>query len=106
MRPLPVPEDGVDAGTVAHCHPPLRHRPAYHMRPSIESLVATTLNIPEDQVTPESDMTTLQNWDSLGHINLVLAIEETFGVIVDEDAVVELISVRAIREFVERSTAA
>jgi len=73
--------------------------------PSIESLIASTLDIPAEQVTPESDMTTLQNWDSLGHINLVLAIEETYGVIVDEDAVVELISVRAIREFVERATA-
>jgi citrate synthase len=51
-------------------------------------------------------MSTLQNWDSLGHINLVLAIEETYGVIVDEDAVVELTSVRAIRDFVERAASA
>ena len=76
------------------------------MPPTVESLIASTLNIPVDQVTPESDMTTLQNWDSLGHINLVLAIEETYGVIVDEDAVVELTSVRAIRDFVDRATAA
>lgn len=74
------------------------------MPPTIESLIASTLNVPIDQVTPESDMTTLQNWDSLGHINLVLAIEETYGVIVDEDAVVELTSVRAIRDFVEQAT--
>lgn len=76
------------------------------MAPTIEALIASTLNIPLDEVTPESDMTTLQNWDSLGHINLVLAIEETYGVIVDEDAVVELTSVRAIRDFVERASAA
>jgi citrate synthase len=76
-------------------------RPA--MRPSIEALIASTFNIPIEQVTPDSDMSTLQNWDSLGHINLVLAIEEAYGVVVDEDAVVELTSVRAIREFVERT---
>lgn len=74
------------------------------MPPDIEALIASTLNIPVGQVTDESDMSTLKNWDSLGHINLVLAIEEAYGVIVDEDAVVEITSVRAIREFVERAT--
>jgi citrate synthase len=76
------------------------------MSPPIEELIASTLNVPIAQVTPDSDMSTLQNWDSLGHINLVLAIEETYGVVVDEDAVVELTSVRAIRDFVERATGA
>jgi citrate synthase len=73
------------------------------MPPAIEALIASTLNVPVEQVTEDSDMTTLQNWDSLGHINLVLAIEEAYGVVVDEDAVVEITSVRAIREFVERA---
>jgi citrate synthase len=73
------------------------------MPPAIEALIASTLNVPVEQVTEDSDMSTLQNWDSLGHINLVLAIEEAYGVIIDEDAVVELTSVRAIREFVERA---
>lgn len=73
------------------------------MPPTIEQLIATTLNIPIEQVRPDSDMTTLQNWDSLGHINLVLALEANYGVVVDEDAVIELTSVSAIREFVERA---
>jgi citrate synthase len=73
------------------------------MPPAIEALIASTLNVPVEQVTEDSDMSTLQNWDSLGHINLVLAIEEAYGVVVDEDAVVEITSVRAIREFVERA---
>ena len=76
------------------------------MRPAVEALIASTLNIPVEQVTDESDMSTLQNWDSLGHINLVLAIEETYGIIVDEDAVLELTSVRAIRDFVARAASA
>ena len=76
------------------------------MRPAVEALIASTLNIPVEQVTEESDMSTLQNWDSLGHINLVLAIEETYGIIVDEDAVLELTSVRAIRDFVARAASA
>jgi citrate synthase len=76
------------------------------MPPTIESLVAATFNVPADQVTEDSDMASLPAWDSLGHINLVLAIEEAYGVVVDEDAVVEITSVRAIRDFLERTTAA
>jgi len=76
------------------------------MPPTVESLVTATLNVPADQVTEDSDMASTPNWDSLGHINLVLAIEEAYGVVVDEDAVVEITSVRAIRDFLERATAA
>ncbi len=76
------------------------------MPPTIESLIASTLDIPVEQVTEDSDMSTIPKWDSLGHINLVLAIEEAYGVVVDEDAIVEITSVRAIREFVERAATA
>lgn len=76
------------------------------MPPTIEALIASTLDIPAEQVTEESDMTTIPKWDSLGHINLVLAIEEAYGVVIDEDAIVELTSVRAIRDFVERAATA
>ena len=76
------------------------------MPPTIEALIASTLDVPVEQVTEDSDMTTITKWDSLGHINLVLAIEEAYGVVIDEDAIVELTSVRAIREFVERAATA
>lgn len=74
------------------------------MSHDVEALIASTLDVPVEQVTEDSDMSTLPKWDSMGHINLVLAIEEAYGVVVDEDAVVELTSVRAIREFLANAT--
>lgn len=75
------------------------------MPPSVEHVIASTLGVLETDVTPESDMTTLPKWDSVGHINLILALEQEYGVTIDEDAIIELTSVQAIREFVSRNAA-
>jgi len=73
------------------------------MQADVTALIASTLDIPVERVTDDSDMSALPDWDSVAHINLMLAIEERFGVVVDEDAMVELTSVRAIREYLERA---
>lgn len=82
----------------------IRRNESIAMAYDVEALIASTLNIPVEQVTEDSDMSTVPNWDSMGHINLVLAIEEAYGVVVDEEAVVELTSVRAIRDFLASAT--
>jgi acyl carrier protein len=50
-------------------------------------LMAAVLKVDESAITPDASMDTLKSWDSLRHMNLVLAIEEEFNVsIPDEDA--------------------
>lgn len=49
--------------------------------------MATVLDVPVENINADASMDTIENWDSLHHMSLVLALEETFGVsIPDEEA--------------------
>ena len=53
----------------------------------LKQVIATVLSVSPDAIGPDASQDTLKSWDSLKHMNLVLAIEQTFGVeIPDEDA--------------------
>jgi acyl carrier protein len=54
---------------------------------TLKQVMATLLQVEPSAITPDASMDTIANWDSLRHMNLVLALEEEFGVsIPDEDA--------------------
>jgi acyl carrier protein len=58
-----------------------------NMESTLKSVMATVLGIPADAISDDTSMDTVESWDSIKHMNLVLAIEEEFGVsIPDEDA--------------------
>ena len=65
----------------------------------IARLVASTLGIPVERVTDDLAFSEVAEWDSLNHVNLMLALEAALGTEIDEDRMVELTSVLAIREF-------
>ena len=49
--------------------------------------MATVLQVDVESIGPDTDMDTVESWDSLKHLTLVLALESEFGVsIPDEDA--------------------
>jgi acyl carrier protein len=53
----------------------------------LRQVMATVLNVGIDMIGDDSSMDNVPTWDSLRHMNLVLALEEEFGVsIPDEDA--------------------
>jgi acyl carrier protein len=53
----------------------------------LKQVMATLLKVDAESIGPESSMDNIPNWDSLRHMNLVLALEEEFGVTIpDEDA--------------------
>jgi acyl carrier protein len=53
----------------------------------LKVLIATMLNVDATTINEDSSMDNVPNWDSLRHMNLVLALEEEFKVTIpDEDA--------------------
>ena len=53
----------------------------------LKQVMAAILEINAGEIDSDSSMDTVKNWDSLRHMNLVLALEEEFAVqIPDEDA--------------------
>ena len=62
----------------------------------LQDAIATTLNIDPAKVTESSSAENLTAWDSLGHVNLMMAIEQTFDIYLDVEDFPKLTSVEAI----------
>ena len=50
------------------------------MIPRVQKLVAELFRLPAEQVTPETSPDSIPEWDSLQHLNLVLLLEQEFGI--------------------------
>ena len=66
------------------------------MEAKVFKVISTVMNVPLDQVTLESSTETINSWDSLKQMTLMLSLEEAFGVTFDDDLVSELTSVRNV----------
>ena len=63
----------------------------------IKRVMAQTFRVGVDEITDETTPETLAAWDSLQHMNLILALEAEFGTEFDEAVLYELTSLTAIR---------
>ena len=68
------------------------------MNDRVFRVVSQVLNVPLAQINVESSPDNLKEWDSLKHMNLVLALEEEFDVQFSEDQIVEMLDVGLIIE--------
>ena len=63
----------------------------------IYNIVSQVFGVPIVEITDESSADTIETWDSLNSLNLVLALEAEFGVSLSPDDAVEMLSVGLIR---------
>jgi acyl carrier protein len=64
----------------------------------IREAIATTLDIDPAEVTATSSDKTLPAWDSLAHVNLMVALEDTFDIQLEPEDFPKLNSVPGIVE--------
>ncbi len=69
----------------------------------VQDLLAESLQVPPDLVTSDLAFGDLPQWDSLGHMEIILRLEERFGVAVDTDTIAQLISVPEICKYLEEN---
>lgn len=67
----------------------------------LKDVIAAMLRVPATEIGPESSMDTIDSWDSLRHMNLVLALEEEFGVFVPDEEAAEITSYKLIKLVLE-----
>jgi acyl carrier protein len=65
------------------------------MPPSLIELVATVLDVSPDQLVPQTGPKTLTKWDSLAHVTIVAAVEQTYDV---QLTMPEILSVQSIKD--------
>jgi acyl carrier protein len=63
---------------------------------AIGDLISDTLVVPRDQVTDNFTYGDIPEWDSMGHMNLMMALEENFNIQITADTITNLVSIPAI----------
>jgi acyl carrier protein len=66
------------------------------MNEKLKLLVAEILAIPADSIDADTSAKTQSRWDSLRHMNLMFAIEESYGVRFEDEEIARLVSVSSI----------
>lgn len=75
------------------------------MDEEVEGLVAEVLRIPAATITDDLAMKNLDVWDSLKHMELVISLEQSFGLQLSFDEIVRMQSVGEIKRVLrERSS--
>jgi acyl carrier protein len=77
------------------------------LRENVKRVMAATFRVPASRVPDDASPQNVAGWDSLGHIELMLALEMEFKVPLPTEAIIELVSLEAIEGFLrERAHAA
>ena len=63
----------------------------------IKSVMATVFETSADTINDETTMDTLEKWDSLRHLNFVLALEDEFDVCIPDEEVGDMTSYKLVK---------
>jgi acyl carrier protein len=64
----------------------------------LQEALAATLRVPIDDITEITTHEDLAAWDSLGHVNVMMTLEQTFDIVLEVEDFPKLDSVPAIIE--------
>jgi acyl carrier protein len=71
----------------------------------VQGVFADLFQLPADAITRETSQPTLADWDSMQHLNVILALEETFALAFDPEDMERMTSVTAIAAVIRRKQA-
>ena len=62
----------------------------------VKSVISAVFEIPADKIGEESSPDNIESWDSLKHMNMVVALEDEFNIQFTDDELIELINMKLI----------
>lgn len=68
----------------------------------VRRIASDIFGVRADTITAESSPETIETWDSMQHLNLVLAIEEKFGVQLEPEDIERMKNIGAVAALVEK----
>ncbi|MDQ3363868.1 MAG: acyl carrier protein [Myxococcota bacterium] len=72
----------------------------------VRTVIAATFGVPAAELSDTSSSESIDSWDSMNHLHLIVALEGEFGVSFEPEQAVELTSVRAIERALRDAGAA
>lgn len=67
----------------------------------VRGIAADVFSLPAGSIMPASSPETIASWDSIQHLNLVLALEERFGMQVTPEEIEQMRTIGQVAELVE-----
>ena len=71
------------------------------MEERIRTIMSAVFDLPLESINDESSPDSIESWDSLKHINLVVALEEEFEINFTDNEILEIINFKLIKKIVE-----
>jgi acyl carrier protein len=68
----------------------------------VREIASDIFGIKAEKITAQSSPQTIDNWDSMQHLNLILAIEEKFAVHFEPEDIEEMNNIGAVAALVEK----
>ncbi|MHB9074521.1 MAG: acyl carrier protein [Desulfobaccales bacterium] len=66
------------------------------MKDNLFRIISNVMNVPIEFLNEESSPDNVESWDSLKHLNLILAIEQEFNIVLTDEEIIEMMNVQLI----------
>lgn len=76
------------------------------MKDRVYRVVSQVFGVPLEAISDESSPDSIAAWDSLKHLNLVMTLEEEFGIQLTQTQILEMLTVGLIVEVLKETGAA
>lgn len=67
----------------------------------VQALIGEALQVDSELVTPGLSFSDIPQWDSMGHMEVMMLLEQKFGVEINPDTIAALISIPEICAYIE-----
>ena len=71
------------------------------MEKKLKEVISKVLGVPVGKIANGFSQDTCEKWDSLHHLDLVIALEQEFGISFEPEEITELLSLKAIQDCLE-----
>ncbi len=69
---------------------------AMDVQEKVIQVLVNILQVSPEEISTKTTSDDVEKWDSMNHINMILALEQEFGIRYDEEQVVSMLSVGGI----------
>ena len=74
------------------------------MEEKLKKVMAQILKVNAESINADSSPDTIASWDSLQHMNLVLGLEQRFGISFSEDEIMQMMSYEIIVDLLKEKS--
>jgi acyl carrier protein len=71
---------------------------------SVCEIIAATFEIPVETVNKDSSSQTIEQWDSIGHINVVMELEQKYGIAFTMEEIAKIHDVQTICKMIDQKS--